>query len=224
MTQFRFVVTTIPLKAILLSSLLGSRRFYPSTRKIAVIPYFLAICILPWQSGENPNIPIPSEPDPIALRDIDLTSLSGLQAQIINSSQINRRDSNSIKLFIETKLGSIVDRSHDRICFATYQAGYFPWILRDHFSADQIYIVDTLGLNNRLIAKREAAKSPIGVVDGLRIDDLIIKKNKELFSLCGGKKPDLIYLLKESDAVIDRYISEGYKVIWKDPGAIVFSL
>lgn len=224
MTHFRFAVTTIPLKAILLAVLIATMDFSRLVLRMAMIPYVLAIAILPWQCGDNPNYPIPSNSRPTPLSTLNLGSLSGLQAQMIESSQIYRRDSTSIKLFVETRLKPIVDHLGGKVCFATYQAGYFPWVLRDRFSPEQVYVIDTMGLNNRLMAKRSTAKSSVGVIDGARIDILVKDQNKELFSLCGGKKPDLIYILWANDEVIQKYIEEGYSVIWKDAGAVVFSI
>lgn len=223
MTHYRFLVPTIPLKAVILAYLAG--RFLVTTR-LQVCGLGVMACgvvLLPGQDGSNPNFRFFSQPTSVALMDLAAHSLSKLQEQMIMANQPHRRDELGIRPFIETQLEAFVPAAGSTLCLATYQSGYFPWLLRTRFDVQQIYVVDTFGLNNRRMALRYGAKDSLGLIDGQRIDLLVMQGNSELIEVCGAKLPDLIYMLFATRAEDRNLVAAGYQLIWQREGAVVYA-
>jgi hypothetical protein len=221
MSHFRFLVVTLPLKAILFSYM--GERFLEGTRvRIPVIfIVFSGLALLPSQSGQHPVFHAFSQPKPIQLADIPIFSLHDLQSQMIFASAPHSRDERDLRPFIENELPKFVGKGKKPLCIATYQGGYFPYLLRQYFSSKEVYIVDCLGLINRSMALRQGFHTPIGLGDGTHIDKLIMRHDPDLFALCGGERPDLVYSLYVTPIQLQNFFRAGYQLIWSRPEAVV---
>lgn len=225
MTHFRFLVPTLPLKIALLVWISARCSLNHIALSIGTPALVLTSAILmPQQDGSNPNYThAATDPKPLSLEGIKQgTAWSDLQSLLINANPPHSRDENDLKPFINTLVAQYGSLSIKGMCVATYQAGYFPWMLRQHFSPSEIYIVDTAGLNNRSMAFRKGPRNATGLEDSLRIDLLIQNENRDLISSCHGKLPDMVYVFRTSDEEAKNYTSAGYSLAWRRPEAVVF--
>lgn len=225
MTHFRFLVPTLPLKIALILWLCARYATQKSSYSVGASAFLIGlIALTPEQNGVNPNYSHTStEPKPISLENINPgTAGSDFQSAMIDATPPHSRDNRDLKPFIDHLAVKYSSSPIKSICVATYQAGYFPWLLRQRFSPAEIYLVDTIGLNNRSMALRAGSRNSIGLEDGMRIDRLIHNRNGALIEACHGKLPDLVYTLGTSNEEAENYRVSGYFLAWRRPEAVVY--
>lgn len=225
MTHFRFLVPTLPLKIALLvwiTAHCATRNILFSIGGPALLLAFVAV--IPGQKGVNPNYAYAStNPKPISFEKINpSTAGTDLQSLMIDATPPHSRDQKDLKPFIDLLATKYPSKFIQPICVATYQAGYFPWLLRQKFTPFEIHIVDTIGLNNRSMALREGSRNSLGLENGTRIDRLIQQQDRHLVAACGGKLPDMIYTLSTITEETDNYHASGYLLIWRRPEAVIY--
>jgi hypothetical protein len=222
MTHYRFLVPTLPIKAALFGWLAGYVSSTNTRRHFLLLATAAGLFEFPSQAGNNPNFGFLSQPTAVELRQVEFSSLGALQRQMILANQPHRRDESGIRPFIEEEMASYVRTASRPLCLATYQMGYFPWLLRQRFGPNEVYLVDTLGLNNRSMAMRPSGKNSLGLVDGTRIDSLVARQDQQLTKACGSRLPDLVYMLFATRAQDESLTSAGYQLIWHRDGAVVY--
>lgn len=225
MTHFRFLVPTLPLKTALFVWITA----HSATRNISLSiggPALLLalVALIPGQKGVNPNYAHTStHPKAISLESINpRTAGRDLQDAMIDATPPHSRDKEDLEPFIEYLAASYASKPIKPLCFATYQFGYFPWLFRQTFSPPEIYLVDTIGLNNRSMALRKGPRNSIGLEDGTRIDRLIQNRDPDLIAACHGKLPDIVYTLGTSEEEAENYRASGYLLVWRRPEAVVY--
>jgi hypothetical protein len=222
MTHYRLLVPALPLK--LLASFCGVM-YLPSPLKLRLAltgVICLSFTLLHTQSGLNPNYPYLSTATPVPWATVRLDNMNALQTQMENSSQPHRRDIENLLPFIETQLQPLL-ASHGPLCIVSYQMGFFPWKLRQHFTPEQILIVDTMGLNNRLISSIPGPRDSLGLQEGSHIDQMLLKHPDTLSRLCEGRAPELVYQITANPKEIFNMAQMGYHPIWEKPNAVIFS-
>ncbi len=192
----------------------------------AGVPGHLALSLLVvgqlFQSGRNPNYP-DFVAEPAWLWPLPATAdLAQLQRIILLASPAHARDERELRPFVATSLPALLPAGRP-LCIATYQVGYFPWMVRESFGPGQVRIADTLGLNDRIAARRSGPRNPFGVLDGFAIDRLLQAGEPTLFRLCAGQ-PDLVYVLQAPPAMRANMTALGYRLVWDRPGAVIFGL
>lgn len=231
MSHYRFLAPTLPLKVVLLTWIVGKGYSYfnNSDRPVSrfIIYSFIALAMLQmFQAVRNPNytenLITPNLIWPILPMAGQKFSLGQLQQQLILANPPHARDEINLRPFVANHLPTLL-RSDRPLCIATYQAGYFPWMVRETLGPERIRIADTLGLNDRISSIRPGPRDSLGIVDGFNIDLLIEQREPTLMTLCQGF-PDLVYVLNASSSMRERMFALGYKLVWDKPGAVVFGI
>jgi hypothetical protein len=222
MSYYRFLAPTLPLKIILL--IWAVARCCPRGRSAFLATVALSLLVVGqlFQSGRNPNYP-DFVAEPAWLWPLPATvDLAQLQRMILLASPAHARDERELRPFVATSLPALLPAGRP-LCIATYQVGYFPWMVRERLGPGQVRIADTLGLNDRIAARRPGPRNPFGVLDGFAIDRLLQAGEPTLFRLCGGQ-PDLVYVLQAPPVMRANMAALGYRLVWDRPGAVIFGL
>lgn len=223
MGYYRFLAPTLPIKILLLvwavAYLCKPGRAAHVTATVVVVLLSLAGLQL-TQSGKNPNYPgAVADPNPL-WRIAEISNLQEMQRRIILASPPHARDERNLRPFITSVLPRMLQQGRP-LCIATYQAGYFPWMMRETMGAEAVRIADTLGLSNRIVAQRPGRRDSLGLRDGFSIDLLIHDREPTLLALCRGV-PDLVYVLHAPVSMRANMARMGYRLVWDRPGAVVF--
>ena len=108
------------------------------------------------------------------------------------------------------------------LIIATYQGGFFPYFIREKFSARDVRFVDTTGLLNLEIAKVEGEKIPTG---NKHLDDIPAILSGDIPNLSEqvlSYKPNMLYMLADMEADRIKLSGLDFVRIYEAPGAVVY--
>jgi hypothetical protein len=229
MEYYRFIVPTIPLKVVLLADFarIVLRRFaqwklFPVEQTLAV--GLLGVCVAagyqqtysPLLAGFGTNCASP-------MTDLGVGELNplSLEKQLAKHNCTQSRDEAAVLPFIRNELGKYVHWAK-QIRIATSQAGYFPYYVREVFSTDEVFFIDTLGLATRDVAQINAKKSVDGVENGAELDRILAGKEGTLSDVVLKMKPNMVYLLWITPEIRENFAKLGYSLVWDRPNATIF--
>lgn len=133
----------------------------------------------------------------------------------------HQRDGYAIRPFIDRELSNyLAQQGH--LTIVTYQGGYFPYFLRERFSPREITLVDTTGLLNLEIAKVEGEKIPTGNKYLDDIPAILGGGVPGLSDRVSRYRPNMIYMLSDSEAGEARLKAIGFERIHQAPGGVVY--
>lgn len=156
--------------------------------------------------------------DIAAMRD----GIEPVSEQLIRNNCAHARDWSGIKPFIDEELPRLLEESGGRLTVVSSQAGFFPYFIRQRFTAREIWFIDSVGLNELEVARLPGRKTSVGHIDGTRIDLALRGEAGPLSDYLKQRSPDLVYLLGADAVVRANFASLGYRIVWDTPGAIVF--
>jgi hypothetical protein len=229
MEYYRFWVPTLILQNCLLlyvgqwtfdhfTSYSKSRRVFAST--IVLLTFFAAI-EQQRDIGRNdlwaPNIS--GQSTPIA---IDFLSKSladyGKKTLLLNGS--SRRDIDVLLPFIRDYLPRYL-RNDRPLRVVSYQAGFFPFMLRKYYSPQQVLFYDLVGLATLEVARLDVPKNFIGAVWGTDMQRVFSGQAGALSEYVSTIDPDLIYVLGGDPDMKSYFNSIGFQVVYERPQALV---
>jgi hypothetical protein len=231
MEYFRFLVPTIPLKILLLVNattvalnrlaLRGALPLRTETLQWVIVFFICAAAAsqqtyAPIIAGDDLNCAAP-------LTDVNVSQLTPIliEEQLISHNCTQARDEVAILPFIREELPSYVRRV-GQVRIASSQAGYVPYHIREYFSPQSVFFIDTLGLATRNIAQIDARKSVYGVHDGDEIDQILAGHAGKLSASVLRMKPNMVYLLGATPERRENFKKLGYTLVWDRPNAAVF--
>jgi hypothetical protein len=147
---------------------------------------------------------------------------SGLKRHVIEGNCAHSRDWHELKPFMSEPLKHLVERAHGPLTAVSYQAGFFPYILRRMYPPEAISFVDSYGLAELAVAKLAARRNYFGHADGGRIDVALQGKSGALSEYLASRRPNLVYVLKADAEMRKNFSSLGFQLVWDRPGAVVF--
>jgi hypothetical protein len=166
-----------------------------------------------------PNIQGQSKP---LSTDFFSTSLAdyGRKTLLLNGS--SSRDLEALLPFIRDHLPRYLRRDRP-LRVVSYQAGFFPFMLRKYYSPDQILFFDLVGLATLDVARLDVPKNFIGVVWGTDMQKVFSGHAGALSDYVAKINPDMIYVFSGDMAMRDYFASIGFEVIYEHPQALVLS-
>lgn len=222
MEYFRFEVAVIPLQNVLVFRMISAMsRNLPQivVRKGILVSVFVLLSFT--QIGRAGNLYAGNCAKPLG-KEVWAAGIDGISQHLILGNCAHSRDWNAIKPFIDKKLPELLSESGGHLTVASYQAGFFPYFLRQKYSSNEIWFIDTMGLNDIAIARLPGRKSNTGHFDGTRIDLALAGKSGALSEFLEKQPPNMVYLLSADNDVRENFSALGYRVVWDEPGAVVF--
>ncbi|MDG4550142.1 MAG: hypothetical protein P9F19_12200 [Candidatus Contendobacter sp.] len=220
MEYHRFLVPTLALKMLLLV-MLGEKLLAltpPSYRRPA--SFAAAILLVLVVAGEW-RYRAPQDCSTRLTLDFFTKFLDHPNDATIGLNCAHQRDGYAIRPFIDQELSKyLAQQGH--LTIVTYQGGYFPYFLRERFSPREITLVDTTGLLNLEIAKVEGEKIPTG---NKYLDDIPAILGGEVPGLSERVlryRPNMIYMLADSEAGQAKLKAIGFERIHQAPGGVVY--
>ncbi len=220
MEYHRFLAPTLALKTLLLV-MLGEKLYdltpLPSRRWVALATVVLLALVIAseWRYRSPQDCSTRLTPDFFA------KLLDRPNDAVIALNCAHQRDGYAIRPFIDQELPKyLAQQGH--LTIVTYQGGYFPYFLRERFSPREITLVDTTGLLNLEIAKVEGEKIPTG---NKYLDDIPAILGGEVPGLServARYRPNMIYMLSDSEAGQARLKAIGFERIHQAPGGVVY--
>jgi hypothetical protein len=121
----------------------------------------------------------------------------------VRSNIPTRRDFEVLMPWIATELGSAIKGNRRNgslpLKIASYQAGFFPWALRQHFVPEEVLFIDLAGLSDFRIGGLPGEKSPLGLHEGIRLwAESISLGQGALGRALVDCRPDMVYVLRAS--------------------------
>jgi len=133
----------------------------------------------------------------------------------------HQRDQRAIRPFIDHELPQyLAQKGH--LTILTYQGGYFPYTIREHFSPHDITFVDTAGLLNLEIARIEGEKIPAGNKQFSDIPAILGGDVPGLSESVFRYRPNMIYMLGDRETDLSRLQALGFERILQVPDAVVY--
>lgn len=222
MEYYRFIVPTIPLKVLLVTSFLKlvtdrlTKLPHP-TGRIALPTGLSLLCVAAafQQTYSTPSNCATPMTDIRFGRPFHIS----IEAELITHNCAHGRDKIAILPFIRDELPRYVKRTN-QVRVATYQSGYFPYHIRKQFSPDSVFFIDTTGVTTRDVARTRSEKSVSGVV--VRIDEILSGSAGEISDVVLAMDPNMVYQLFASLEERENMKKIGYEVVWDRPNAVVF--
>lgn len=225
MEYFRFMSAIVPLLNILVFSMVGviiGRVRAAEPHKLYSNGLMVASLILPLtQVGRIDNSYAGNCAKPL-VGDIFVASIDALFQRLILNNCTLSRDWYALKPFLDSKLPELLQEADGHLTVASSQAGFFPYFIRQKYTQEQIWFIDSAGLNELQIAKLPGRKNSWGNLDGFRIDLALLGKSGALSEYLQKHPLDLVYLISVEPIVRENFLSLGYKVVWDKRGAVVF--
>lgn len=223
MGYHRFAVRTLPLKLIVIAICLPGLRMAGLRDRVA----FLALAGLaltgPSSKGVVQRAGVFRHESAIA--SLGLKDMRFGAELFIRSNIPARRDHEVLLPWITTELRPLVEgkRLNGKLPlkFASYQAGFFAWTLRQYFTPEEVLFVDMAGLSDYRIGKLPGKKTPLGLYEGIRLwaESLGLGQGA-LGAALVECRPDLIYVLRASDKQRAIMAKGGFNVIY-DKSALI---
>lgn len=224
MEYYRFLAPTVPLKNVLLAVLalplwtgvvVGRGRQILGGVLVAV--FVLAQQWMPSRTpltvNKNCSSPLPLGQPRLVLENL-FTGATWLNCA-------HRRDNFSVVPFVREELRKYVPPDRP-LTVVTYQAGYFPYLVRKYFGPDEVYFLGTPGLINRRIAVLPVPKDFLGLKGASRPDWILAGKAGPLSEAIDPEGPVLVYVLHANPVEARNYEAMGFRRVWSGAGADVF--
>lgn len=220
MEYHRFLVPTLGLKVLLLV-IAGERLYamvstrFPKPAMLAAVLFssFTIASELSYRSPQDCSARFSSE--------ILAKLLAHPNETTIGLNCAHQRDNNAIRPFIEQELAKYLAQK-GTLTIATYQGGFFPYFVREKFSARDIYFVDTTGLLNLEIAKTGGEKIPTGNKHLDDIPAILSGAIPDLSERVSRYQPNMIYMLGDKETDRAQLATLGFARIYEAPGAVVY--
>lgn len=221
MEYSRFIAPITPeLNILLLLSILElCNRLQATPRAIAATSVILLSTSLAqlgtWKNPEIKNCARPLTMDkPYSLTTISEHTIAGNCA--------HGRDIANLKPFIDHELPRILQTDHSPLIVASYQAGFFPYFLRQRFAPNEVIFIDTVGLTDGVTARLPGKRTARGLTAGGRIDLALRGEAGALSEYLKAWPPSLIYVLDAGPEMRENLSFLGYQPILDKPGTVIF--
>lgn len=221
MEYFRFVAAIVPLMNLLVFLMLANYlRIHNSSMALIGFLVFLVILSLA-QIGRAGELYAGNCSKPVDVRNL-LSGVDYLSEVVIRNNCAHSRDWRGIKPFIDDRIPELLQRNNGHLTVVSYQAGFFPYHLREKFSRNEIYFIDSAGLTELEIARLPVGTSSGGVRFRDRIDLILSGEAGALSQFFSTRPVNLIYLLSAGPEVRRNFAKLGYETVWDVDGAVVF--
>lgn len=227
MEYYRFMVPTMPLKILLLvNSIAGLltrltiKNGTPTTAAALPVGVVLLCVGAAFQQTFVPASP-GNCASPLSSGGLSALSLTAIENELIQHNCALGRDQEAVLPFIRNELPRYVQRV-GQVRVASVQAGYFPYQIREEFSSDKVFFIDTLGLATREVALTAGTKARIGIADGRHLDKVLAGKAGRVSDVVLGMHPNMVYLIRATPDVCGSLAKLGYALVWNRPHALVF--
>lgn len=226
MEYFRFMVAVVPLLNLLAMVALGEmlalmrvRAAMPPIGRLAGLTACLlvsALCLaqLRFEDPENCATAITSS--------VMARGLAGIEDHVLSGNCATRRDMAGIEPFIEANLSDYVRDRGSALSIISYQAGFFPYYLRQHFTTQELIFTDTMGLSDKATALIPGGKGIYGNRSGARLDKVMMGSAGDLSRVVKERNPVMAYAPDASRETRENFSKLGWKMVWDAPGGVVF--
>ena len=197
MEYFRFIVAVVPLLNLLAMVALGEllalmrvRAAMPPIGRLAGLTACLlvsALCLAQLRFEDPENCATPLTPSVMA------RGLAGIEDHVLSGNCATRRDMAGIEPFIEANLSDYVAGSRNALSVISYQAGFFPYYLRQRFTTQELIFTDTMGLSDKATALIAGAKGIYGNRSGARLDKVMMGSAGDLSRVVKERNPVMAY-------------------------------
>jgi len=233
---YRFLAPTIPLKNIVLFALVfrltdATNQWFTRLATViansdvmkAIARPGLAIVIVTQQLATGVTYAwIPAGNCSKRLSEMNrFTSIEEMNLAVMELNCAYRRDITDLQPFIDGELNRYLAK-YGRIVVISYQAGYFPSMLRQRYTTEQVYFIDSMGLSDKALAILPGEKNFLGNADGYRIDRVLRGEAGQLSTAVLAHHPNMVYMLQASRLERDNLVELGFDVVWDRPGAVIF--
>ncbi len=221
MEYFRFIAAIVPLLNLLVFLMLANLG-------VKIFPRFISSWVLIFlgslsltQIGRVSDYPPGNCSQSISLN-IGIFSLKSLSESVLKNNCAISRDLNGVKPFIDNILPELLNDNGGKLTIASYQAGFFPFHLRQSFRHEEVYFIDSMGLTELDVARIPGVKSVYGIISGQRIDLILQNKAGSLSEYFARRSINLVYLLTATSEERLNYKDLGYETVWDVDGSVVF--
>lgn len=226
MEYFRFIVAVVPLLNLLAMVAIGEmlalmrvRAAMPPIGRLAGLTACLlvsALCLAQLRFEDPENCATPVTPSVMA------RGLAGIEDHVLSGNCATRRDMAGIEPFIEASLSDYVGAGGSALSVISYQAGFFPYYLRQRFSTQQLIFTDTMGLSDKATALIPGGKGIYGNRSGARLDKVMMGSAGDLSRVVKERNPVMAYAPDASRETRENFSKLGWKTVWDAPGGVVF--
>lgn len=221
MEYSRFIVPIIPTLnvLVLLAILKLGNHLRRSPQFVTTTSVLLSITCL-TQIATWKNIDIKNCASPLSLH--QLSSLELLSRHTIAGNCAHGRDLANLKPFIDQELPLIRQAHPSPLIVASYQAGFFPYFIRQRFTPEEVLFIDTVGLTDGVTAQLPGKRTARGLTAGGRIDLALRGESGALSEYLQTRPPALVYVLDADTDMRRNFAGLGYRIVLDKPGAVVF--
>lgn len=225
MEYFRFMSAIVPLLNILAFSMLGvvAGRFMPVGKRKFWLKGLAAVAMIfsLTQVGRGGANYAGNCAKPLA-GNIFSADIERLSRSVILNNCAHARDWMAIKPFLDEKLPILLQQAGGHLTVVSHQGGFFPYFLRQKYGPEQVWFIDSAGLNELQIAQLPGRKSSAGQIGGERIDLALLGVSGALSEYFRQHPADLVYSVFADVRARENFLYMGYKVVWDTPHAVVF--
>ena len=222
MEYFRFIAAIVPLLNILAFSMLVSlanKLQINNFKFIIAIPLialsFTQIGKAKKEYGENCS-------KPIQLDSHFFDAIKLIPKYALNNNCAHSRDLFAIKPFIDGKIPELLAENNGQLTIASYQAGFFPYYIRQRYDKNQVWFIDTAGLTDLEIARLPGGRNSFGIAFSDRIDLALLGHAGLLAQYLATHPVQVVYQLGATAEMRENFRKLGFTIIVDTHGAVVF--
>ena len=230
MSEFRFSTRTLELKLAAAGVMACQQEwFHRLQHGTAVAWTALLISLIVWASSASGIVVgqrgITAKPPGIRADWLGL--LTRGPDSLVDWNEASRRDAEGIGSYMKTdvwrtRLGRARNEGRP-IVFASYQAGYFPRLLRLESDNTAVFI-DLAGLTDyRLAVPRDQPRTALGLHAGLIDWARSFRDRTGPVGAAGSCVPELVYVLGADRQQLGLMAEAGYTVEWRNASAVIFA-
>ncbi len=198
----------------------------PLLGRIPRVPAPAGICLLAALLAGNFLLRVPAmaaRPDDRIVKTIITYARRGdwvaMDRGVMQLNAKHRRDIRFMDPFIQRRLIRLLARQ-DELRIVTYQAGYFPYRIKNLYPNARITFFDTGGLVDGHIGRAASRKNSKGVARLTALRQILTGRH-ELSGPLKDFNPNMIYALGMSKADRNVLAPLGWKTVYAKPGAVV---
>ena len=226
MEYFRFIAAVVPslnlLALVAVGEMLALVRVQagmPPMGRLAGLSACLlgsALCLAQLRVVDPENCATP------VTRSVIAKGLAGVEDHVLSGNCATRRDLAGIEPFIEANLSDYVRGGGRALSVISYQAGFFPYYLRQRFTPRELIFTDTMGLSDKATARILGEKGIYGNRLGARLDRVMMGSAGDLSKVVKERAPVMAYAPDASRETRENFSKLGWKTVWDAPGGVVF--